>query len=65
VVGFDDIPLAAHFDPPLTTVHLPAYELGRLGGTVLLALIRKEQISRRTLLETTLRERDSVGPRPG
>ena len=24
VVGFDDIPLAAYFDPPLTTIRLPA-----------------------------------------
>ena len=32
VVGFDDIPLAAFFDPPLTTVRLPAYELGIAAG---------------------------------
>ena len=28
IVGFDDIPLAEYIDPPLTTVHLPAYDLG-------------------------------------
>ena len=32
IVGFDDIPLAAFLDPPLTTVRLPAYELGHAAG---------------------------------
>ena len=27
IVGFDDIPLAAYFDPPLTTIRVPAHEL--------------------------------------
>ncbi|RLC83396.1 MAG: LacI family transcriptional regulator, partial [Chloroflexi bacterium] len=29
VAGFDDIPLAAHAQPPLTTVRQPIYEIGR------------------------------------
>ncbi|MDL5155899.1 LacI family DNA-binding transcriptional regulator [Actinomycetospora termitidis] len=29
VVGYDDIPMAALVDPPLTTVHTDKYELGR------------------------------------
>ena len=32
IVGFDDIPLAEYYDPPLTTVRLPAYGLGWAGG---------------------------------
>jgi LacI family transcriptional regulator len=29
VSGFDDIELASHIDPPLTTIHVPAAEMGR------------------------------------
>jgi LacI family transcriptional regulator len=28
LVGFDDLPVCAYLDPPLTTVHLPVFELG-------------------------------------
>jgi LacI family transcriptional regulator len=28
VVGFDDVPESAYFDPPLTTVHQPIFKLG-------------------------------------
>ena len=31
VVGFDDIDISAYTDPPLTTVHNPYREMGRLG----------------------------------
>jgi DNA-binding LacI/PurR family transcriptional regulator len=36
VVGFDDIPLAAVIDPPLTTVHQPHIEKGRTAAQMLL-----------------------------
>ena len=28
VVGFDDMPFAGHFKPPLTTVHTPLLDIG-------------------------------------
>jgi LacI family transcriptional regulator len=65
LVGFDDIPLAAYFDPPLTTVSIPAYELGRTAGNLLLAQIRGEPVPQRTLLDTELKVRESVGPVAG
>lgn len=34
VIGFDDDPLASVFDPSLTTVHYPMYEMGRLSFDV-------------------------------
>ena len=45
IVGFDDIPLAAYFDPPLTTVRLPAFELGQAAGRALLERIADRAIA--------------------
>ena len=61
MIGFDDIPLAAYFDPPLTTVSMPAYAVGKTAGDLLLAQIRGEPVSQRTLLDTELKVRESVG----
>lgn len=35
LVGFDDLPLAAVFNPPLTVVRQPAYEVGRSAAELL------------------------------
>src|SRR5690606_22988346 len=43
VVGFDDVPVAAHVWPPLTTVHQDFPELGRRAVAFLLAEIRVER----------------------
>jgi len=40
LVGFDDRPQAAHLRPPLTTVALPLYEMGKLAGELLLDAVR-------------------------
>jgi LacI family transcriptional regulator len=50
VVGYDDVTLAGHLDPPLTTVHTDKYELGR---TLVDAL------------DGVLRDRADNGPRDG
>ena len=39
VIGYDDLPVAAFVDPPLTTVHQPMREVGALAADVLLDLI--------------------------
>lgn len=65
VVGFDDIPLAAYFDPPLTTVRLPAFELGQAAGRALLERIADPAMTGRTLLPTELIVRASTAPPPG
>ena len=62
VVGFDDIFLAAHTQPPLTTVRVPAYGLGWTAAELLISLIEGEEASSVTL-ETELVIRDSCGGR--
>lgn len=39
VVGFDDIPRAAAWDPPLTTVHQPLVDKGRMAADLLMQQI--------------------------
>jgi len=61
LIGFDDIPMAAFFDPPLTTIRLPAYEIGREAGELLTLLIQgKEFQSHQSLLNTELIIREST-----
>ncbi len=62
IVGFDDARLSRYSYPPLTTVRLPAHDLGYHAGIVLIQLIQGESVpSRPLLLETELVIRDSCG----
>jgi DNA-binding LacI/PurR family transcriptional regulator len=45
VAGFDNIPLASWVHPRLTTIEIPAYEMGREAMRLLLRLLRGEPIS--------------------
>jgi LacI family transcriptional regulator len=42
IVGVNDMPLADHFRPALTTVRLPQREMGRVAGELLLERIRSK-----------------------
>lgn len=59
VVGFDDISIAATFDPPLTTIRQERNELGRCAYEILNSLIHHIPISK-TLLRPKLIEREST-----
>lgn len=39
VVGFDDLPASSYAIPPLSSVHQPAYELGRAAAAAMLQLL--------------------------
>ena len=47
VVGFDDIPMAAFCDPPLTTISQPAEAFGAKAVEMLIALIEKRPLAER------------------
>jgi LacI family transcriptional regulator len=62
LVGFDDVQLAHYVDPPLTTVRLPAYELGHRAAMLLTRLIDEEPVEELgVLLQTELVVRQSCG----
>jgi LacI family transcriptional regulator, galactose operon repressor len=68
VVGFDDIPGAAFYNPPLTTVHQYLEEQGSIGGEMIKALITAgpgmDQIKLHRKVTPTLVIRRSAAPAP-
>jgi LacI family transcriptional regulator len=63
LVGFDDIPIARHVTPPLTTVHVPIAELGTRAMERLLELVdaQSPHEGRQDTVATTLVVRGSTG----
>ena len=47
VVGFNDMPFADRFDPPLTTVRIPHYEIGAAAADLLLERLGEPGSARR------------------
>ena len=64
VIGFDDISLAATYNPPLTTIRQERNELGKCAYVILNSLIHHISISK-TLLRPKLIERESTARREG
>ena len=64
VVGFDDIDLAQHVDPPLTTVHQPIRQKGEEAVRLLLTVVQRHDPAtpEHRRLETRLLIRASTGP---
>ncbi|EDQ02163.1 LacI family DNA-binding transcriptional regulator [Shewanella benthica] len=64
IIGYDDIPGAKYFNPPLTTISQPLEQLAEQAIAMLLARIKTpERESQRTLLPPRLVIRDSVAVR--
>jgi LacI family transcriptional regulator len=62
-MGYDDQDLARYTHPPLSTVLLPNYEMGRWAAETLIAEVRSGSGNIATLQsECPLVSRDSVGP---
>jgi DNA-binding LacI/PurR family transcriptional regulator len=63
ICGWDDLDFAAYTDPPLTTVRVPTYEMGRRAADIVLRKSKSgtEDVSR-VVLNTELIVRGSSGP---
>ena len=65
VIGFNDMPFAAHFRPPLSTIRIPQYELGARAAELLLTTMQDSEAQpTQLLLEPELVVRGSTGPPP-
>ena len=64
VVGFDDLPEAAYFSPPLTTVRQDFAELGHRTMRLVGRVLDGEESPSEDLVPTLLVERESCGPPP-
>ncbi len=66
VIGFDDIAMAAHTNPPLTTIAPPKHRMGRLAMQTLRRMIQGQPPPEEgyTLMESPLIVRESTAPAP-
>ncbi len=62
VVGYDDIPLAQHLIPALTTVRQDTYAIGRRAAEVLIEEIEGSTLRQRIKVQARLSVRDSTAP---
>jgi len=64
VIGADDIAMAAHANPPLTTISQPKYRMGRLAMQTLRRMLQGHLPPEEsfTLMESTLIVRESTAP---
>ncbi len=63
IVGFDDMPFADKFSPPLTTVHTPMINVGTEAARILIDKVGNNKVPARTIkLKPDLIVRASTGP---
>ena len=65
VTGFGDSDYAEFLDPPLTTMHVPAEEIGRRAAAFLLSRINGEQAEHDSIVDVELVIRATTAPPPG
>jgi LacI family transcriptional regulator len=64
VIGFNDMPFAARFNPPLTPIHIPHYEIGKAAGELMLERLQDGDSEPREIrLEPSLVVRESTARR--
>lgn len=65
IIGFDNIEIASFYSPPLSSIKVPAYDLGLQSASTLLNIIREEMYNPVVVLPTELVIRQSVGKNNG
>jgi LacI family transcriptional regulator len=63
IVGIDNLEMAAHVSPSLTTVHIPTGDIGAEAAAIILDRIRGEAGPQKKALPVELVIRQSTGPR--
>ena len=64
IIGFDDLELARHVQPALTTVRVQTEEMWGAAADRLLSMMRREPAQRATEIDVSLVVRESTGPAP-
>jgi len=64
IAGFDDLEMAAHFQPPLTTVRSPAVDMGQRAARMLIAADEGRPMPPSVCYELELILRRTTGPVP-
>lgn len=64
IVGFDDLELARHLQPSLTTIHVPTQAMWTTAAERLLSALQSEAVPHSTEIEVALVVRQSTGPVP-
>jgi LacI family transcriptional regulator len=65
ITGFDDIEMAEHCYPGITTLRVPAYEVGRCAATILLDAIKKQPAVDHARIDLQLIVRGTTAPPSG
>jgi LacI family transcriptional regulator len=64
IIGFDDLDLASHVQPALTTVRVPAEPMWRSAAEQVMAAIEGQPMQRAIEIDVALVVRESSGPAP-
>ena len=62
ITGFDGLDLAGQVAPPLTTVHIPSFEMGRRSAEYLVGRLNNRPVADKTKLESSLVIRNTTAP---
>jgi LacI family transcriptional regulator len=64
IIGFDDLEMARHIQPALTTLHVPTQQLWHTVADRIIAALEQLPVQRATEVDVELVVRESTGPAP-